>query len=78
MNRRQQRPRKKGAAKLRPPVAKPAKAQPPKHELASKGKQRQLVAAAKQARVAKSGKTTRLRAHVKSQGKRVQARRDGR
>ncbi len=59
------------------PAAKPAKSCPLVSAVLSKGKQQHAVAAAKQARVAKSGKTTRLRAHVKSQGKRTQARRDG-
>lgn len=69
-------PAKKGASRLTPPPAKPAKSQPLVSAVLSKGKQRQAVAAAKQTRIAKSGKTTRLRAHVKSQGKRTQARRD--
>jgi hypothetical protein len=70
-------PAKKGVVALTPPAAKPAKSRPLVNSVLSKGKQRHAVTAAKQTRVAKSGKTTRLRAHVKSQGKRTQARRDG-
>ncbi|HVU88986.1 MAG TPA: hypothetical protein VHD36_16800 [Pirellulales bacterium] len=69
-------PIKKGASRLKAPPVKPTKGRPPVQLGISKGKQRQAVTAAKQARVAKSGKTTRLRAHIKSQGKRTQARRD--
>jgi len=38
--------------------------------------QRKAVTAAKKSRIARSGKTTRLAAHIKSHGKRTQARRD--
>lgn len=44
--------------------------------LLNPAKQRKAVTAAKQSRVLRSGKTTRTLAHVKSRGKRNQARRD--
>jgi hypothetical protein len=44
--------------------------------IVNEAKQRQATTAAKHSRVARSGKTTRLKSHVKSSGKRAQARRD--
>ena len=69
------------AAKAVPTVRQPVKAALPKQRhkkpaTVDQAKQRQAVTAAKHSRVARSGKTTRMLGHVKSRGKRVQARRD--
>ncbi|HEX5446587.1 MAG TPA: hypothetical protein VFW87_22405 [Pirellulales bacterium] len=68
---------KKGAPKLRPPAtsAAPNKGRKPAqgvHDI----RQIKAAGAAKQSRIAKSGKTTRMLGHVSARGKRSQARRD--
>ncbi len=71
----------KKPAKAAAPAARPAKTAVPKGRQKSVAaidptKQRKAITAAKTSRVARSGKTTRVLSHVKSRGKRVQARRD--
>jgi hypothetical protein len=70
-------------AKAVPALRQPTKVALPKQPrkeiaIVDQAKQRQAITAAKHSRVARSGKTTRLLSHVKSRGKRVQARRDAR
>jgi hypothetical protein len=61
------------APRAKVPVAKKV---PPKAIATSVTKQRAAITAAKQSRVVRSGKTTRLFGHVSARGKRAQARRD--
>ena len=63
-------------AALSAEAATAAKPRPVKAVAISPSKQRAATAAAKQSRVVRSGKTTRMFGHVNARGKRTQARRD--
>jgi hypothetical protein len=65
-----------GVPRTTRPAATIPKPRPKGISLVQLAKQRQATTAAKHSRVVRSGKTTRVLAHVKSRGKRVQARRD--
>lgn len=74
---------KSTTAKSTAAARRPAKAPAPKGPqrpvaTIDPAKQRKALTAAKTSRVVRSGKTTRVLSHVKSRGKRVQARRDAR